>query len=104
VGKTRLAVEVGAELAADHPDGVWMVELAALTDPAAVPDAIATTLGITPQAGTPMVQTLAEALSGGRALVVLDNCEHVVDAAASTARELIGRTATLRILATSREA
>ena len=52
--------------------------------PAAVPDAIATTLGITPQAGTPVVQTLADALSGRRALVVLDNCEHVVDAVAET--------------------
>ena len=54
VGKTRLAIEVGAVLAGEHPDGVWMVELAPLTDPAAVPDAIATTLGITPQAGTPV--------------------------------------------------
>jgi predicted ATPase/class 3 adenylate cyclase/DNA-binding CsgD family transcriptional regulator len=104
VGKTRLAVEIGAVLAADYPDGVWMVELAPLTDPAAVPDAIATTMGITAQAGTPLVQTLAEALTGGRALVVLDNCEHVVDAVASMVRELISRTATLRILATSREA
>jgi predicted ATPase/class 3 adenylate cyclase/DNA-binding CsgD family transcriptional regulator len=105
VGKTRLAVEVGAALAADNPDGVWMVELAALTDPSAVPDAIATTLGITPQAGVPVLQTLVEALTGGRALVVvLDNCEHVVDAVASTVRELIRHSTTVRILATSREA
>ncbi len=104
VGKTRLSVEVGTSLADEHPDGVWMVELAPLTDPTAVPDAIATTLGITPKAGTPLLETLADALSGRRALIVLDNCEHVVDAVAETVRELLARVTTLRVLATSREA
>ena len=104
VGKTRLSVEVGTSLADEHPDGVWMVELAPLTDPAAVPAAIATTMGVTPKAGTPLIQTLVDALSGRRALVVLDNCEHVVDVVAETVRELLARTTTLRVLATSREA
>ena len=104
VGKTRLSVEVGTSLADEHPDGVWMVELAPLTDPTAVPDAIATTLGITPKAGTPLLETLADALSGRRALIVLDNCEHVVDVVAETVRELLARVTTLRVLATSREA
>ena len=104
VGKTRLSVEVGTSLADEHPDGVWMVELAPLTDPAAVPAAIATTLGVTPKAGTPLIQTLVESLSGRRVLVVLDNCEHVVDVVAETVRELLARTTTLRVLATSREA
>jgi predicted ATPase/class 3 adenylate cyclase/DNA-binding CsgD family transcriptional regulator len=104
VGKTRLSIEVGAALIGEHPDGVWMVELAPLTDPAAVPDAIATTLGITPQAGVPVIHTVADALSGRRLLVVLDNCEHVVDAVAASVRELLARSTTLRVLATSREA
>jgi predicted ATPase/class 3 adenylate cyclase/DNA-binding CsgD family transcriptional regulator len=104
VGKTRLSLEVAASLAAEHPDGVWMVELASLTDATAVPDAIATTLGITHKAGEPVLQTLVDGLSGRRALVVLDNCEHVVDAVAETVRELLARTTTLRVLATSREA
>ncbi len=104
VGKTRLSVEVGTALADEYPDGVWMVELAPLTDPTAVPDAIATTLGITPTAGTPLIQTLVDALSGRRALLVMDNCEHVVGVVAHAVRELLARTTTLRVLATSREA
>ena len=104
VGKTRLSIEVGASLADEHPDGVWMVELASLTEAVAVPDAIATTLGITYNAGAPVIQTLVDALSGRRALVVLDNCEHVIAAVAETVRELLARTTTLRVLATSREA
>ncbi len=55
VGKTRMSIEVGAALAAEQPDGVWMVELAPLTDPTAVLDAIATTLGVTPQPGAPVL-------------------------------------------------
>ena len=104
VGKTRLSLEVGTALIDEYPDGVWMVELASLTDPAAVPDAIATTMGVTHQAGTPVIQTLVDALSGRRALIVLDNCEHLVDAVAQAVRELLARTTSLRLLATSREA
>ncbi len=104
VGKTRLSVEVGSSLADEHPDGVWMVELAPLTDPTAVPDAIATALGVTHQSGTSVVQTLVDALSGRHTLIVLDNCEHLVGAVAETVRELLARTATVRVLATSREA
>ena len=104
VGKTRLSIEVGATITDEYPDGVWMVELAPLTDPNAVPDAIASTLGITPTAGVPVVQTLAEALSSRRALIVIDNCEHVVDAVSETVRQLVARSTTLRVLATSREA
>ena len=104
VGKTRLSVEVGTSLADEYPDGIWMVELAPLSDPAAVPDAIATTLGVTHQGDGPVIRALVDALSGRRALVVLDNCEHVVEAVADTVRELLARTRTLHLLATSREA
>jgi predicted ATPase/class 3 adenylate cyclase/DNA-binding CsgD family transcriptional regulator len=104
VGKTRLSIEVGASLADEHPDGVWMVELAPLTDAGAVVDAIATTLGVTPQPGAPVLTTLVEALSGRRALIVLDNCEHLVGPVATVVRALTARAPTVRVLATSREA
>ena len=83
VGKTRLAVEVGAELAGELPDGVWMVELAPVGEPASVPAAIATALGITPQGDAALIDTVADALAGRRLLLVVDNCEHVLSAAAS---------------------
>ena len=104
VGKTRLALEVAAELAAELPDGVWFVELAPVAAGAAVPDAIATAMGVTPQAGVPVMHTVADVLSGRRLLLVLDNCEHVVDAAADAVEWLLARCATVRVLATSREA
>ena len=104
VGKTRLSIEVGASLTGEQPDGVWMVELAPLTDPSSVLDAIATTLGVTPQPGAPVLTTLVEALSGRRALIVLDNCEHLVGAVAAAVSTLIAGAPTLRVLATSREA
>ncbi|MBV8952329.1 MAG: adenylate/guanylate cyclase domain-containing protein, partial [Actinobacteria bacterium] len=77
VGKTRLAIEVGAELAGEFPDGVWMVELASVGDTASVPAAIATALAITPQGDAALIDTVADALAGRQLLLVLDNCEHV---------------------------
>jgi len=103
VGKTRLALEVGAALTDELPDGVWLVELAPVGDAASVPDAIATALGITPQAGVPVTHAVAEALSGRRLLLLLDNCEHVVDAAAEAAEVILARSDTVTVLATSRE-
>ena len=81
VGKTRLALEVGAELAGEFPDGVWMVELASVGDPGSVPAAIATVLGITPQGDAPLIDTVADSLAGRQLLLVMDNCEHVLAAA-----------------------
>ncbi len=103
VGKTRLALEAGAELAGHFPDGVWLVELAPVGDAASVPDAVATALGITAQAGVPVTHAVAEALSGRRLLLLIDNCEHVVDAAADAAETILARSGTVRVLATSRE-
>ena len=82
VGKTRLALEVAARLADEFPDGVWVFELAAVTDPAAVPDAVAAVLGITQQPGKTVSESVAAALEGRVRLLVFDNCEHVLDAAA----------------------
>ena len=103
VGKTRLALEVGAELAGEFPDGVWMVELAPVGETASVPAAFATTLGITPQGDVPMIDTVADALAGRRLLLVLDNCEHVVTAAAAASAAILSRSESVKILATSRD-
>jgi predicted ATPase/DNA-binding CsgD family transcriptional regulator len=103
VGKTRLAVEVGAELASEFPDGVWMVELASVGDPASVPAAVATVLGITPQGEAALIDTVADALGGRRLLLVVDNCEHVLAAAGSAIETILARSEGVKIIATSRE-
>jgi predicted ATPase len=103
VGKTRLASEVAAHLADEFPDGVWFFELAAVTDPAAIPDAVAAVLGITQQPGKTVSESVAAALEGRVRLLVIDNCEHVLDAAADLIEAILTHSATVRILATSRE-
>jgi predicted ATPase/class 3 adenylate cyclase len=103
VGKTRLAVQVAAELVPDFADGVWLVELAPVGDPAAVPDAMATALGVTPQAGLTVSASIAQALFGRRLLIVLDNCEHLLDAAADLVETILARASTVKVIATSRE-
>ena len=102
VGKTRLALRVAAELAPDWPDGVWLVELAPVGDPSSVPDVVATALGI--QTGASVIGTIAEALYGRRALLVLDNCEHVLEAVVTLVETVLARTDTVWIITTSREA
>ena len=91
VGKTRLAVEVAAQLADEFPDGVWFFELAAVTDPAAVPDAVAAVLGITQQPGKTVSESVAAALEGRVRLLVFDNCEHVLDAAADLIEAILAQ-------------
>ena len=103
VGKTRLAVEVAARRADEFPDGVWFFELAAVTDPAAVPDAVAAVLGITQQPGKTVTESVASALEGRVRLLVFDNCEHVVDSVADLVEAILAASATVTILATSRE-
>jgi predicted ATPase len=103
VGKTRLAVEVAGRLADEFPDGVWLFELAAVTDPAAIPDAVAAVLGVTQQPGKTVSESVAAALEGRVRLLVFDNCEHVLSAAADLIEAILAHSATVRILATSRE-
>lgn len=103
VGKTRLALEVSTRLADEFPDGVWFFELATVTDPAAVPDAVAAVLGVTQQAGKTVAESVAVALEGRLRLLVFDNCEHLRDAAADLVEAILARSASVRILATSRE-
>jgi class 3 adenylate cyclase len=103
VGKTRLALEVAARLTDDFADGVWFFELAAVADPAAVPDAVAAVLGITQQPGKSVSESVAAALEGRIRLLVFDNCEHVLDAAGDLVETILALSATARVLATSRE-
>jgi len=102
-GKTRLAVQVAREVADEYPDGTWFVELAALVDPTHVVHALAAALGMREVPGHALPAGLIEFLSGKTLLVVLDNCEHVVDAAAHVADVMLQASAQLCILATSRE-
>ena len=103
VGKTRLALGVAAVLADEFPDGVWVFELASVTDAAAVPDAVAGVLGITQQPGKTVTQSVADALEGRVRLLVFDNCEHVLDAVADLMEAITAHAMTVRILGTSRE-
>ncbi|MCY2962344.1 MAG: protein kinase [Planctomycetota bacterium] len=102
-GKTRLSLQVATEELDQYGDGVWMVELAPLADPALVPQTIASVLGIREAGGRPIQETLAEQLGGKRLLIVLDNCEHVVAACATVANLLLKRCPAVKILASSRE-
>lgn len=103
VGKTRLALEVAAQLADEFPDGVWLFELAAVTDPASVPDAVAAVLGTLQQPGKTVRESVAAALEGRSRLLVFDNCEHVLDSAADMIEAILSHSQTVTVLATSRE-
>ncbi|HLL51332.1 MAG TPA: NB-ARC domain-containing protein, partial [Thermomicrobiales bacterium] len=100
VGKTRLALQVAADLLDHFPDGVWLVDLSVLDDPALVPSAIAGVLGVR-EAGSGLIDRLGSVLSGKRLLLVLDNFERVVDAA-QTVSDLLARARELKVLVTSR--
>jgi non-specific serine/threonine protein kinase len=102
-GKTRLAIEAAAATLPAYRDGVWLVELAALADPALVPQATATALGVREAPGQPLTETLTAALRSKQLLLVLDNCEHLIAACAQLAEALLRACPELRILATSRE-
>jgi predicted ATPase len=97
-------MRVAAELAADFPDGIWLVELAAVGDAAAVGHAIAGVLGIATQPGRTIEQSIITSLTARRLLLVLDNCEHLIEPLARLAHQALTSCATLTILATSREA
>ena len=83
VGKTRLAVRVADEVAADYDDGVWFVDLAPLSDGALVARAVATVLGVREEPNRSLVDTLCDLLAAKKLLLILDNCEHLVPACAT---------------------
>jgi predicted ATPase len=103
-GKTRLALTVASEAKRGFEDGVWLVELAPLSGPDLVPQAVASALGVRESPGTMLADSLAQHLETRGLLLVLDNCEHLIEACASLAETLLRRCPDLRILATSRAA
>jgi non-specific serine/threonine protein kinase len=103
-GKTRLSLQVAADLLDQFPEGVWLVELAPLTDTNLIPQTILSALGIPEQPGLATLQLLTDYLHKRRLLLVLDNCEHLIEACAKLADTLLGNAHRLQILATSREA
>jgi len=104
IGKTRLSLEAARELLPDFSDGVWIADLAPLSDPGLVPVTVAVALGLTLPAGVESPERVAAALGAKRVLLVLDNCEHVIEAAARMATTLLRVNPHARVLATSREA
>jgi predicted ATPase/class 3 adenylate cyclase len=103
VGKTRLALQVAAERVEDYPDGAWLCELAPIRDPAAVETTAADLFAVIARSGQTPAQSLAEHLRDKSLLLVLDNCEHVLDAAAELVTTLVSRCPGVAVLATSRE-
>ena len=103
-GKTRLALEVSRGLIDAYPDGVWVVELAPLSEEVLVPKAVAEALGVLERPQEPLADTLVEVLGDRQTLLVVDNCEHLIGAAAGLVDRLLDSCPGVRILATSREA
>jgi predicted ATPase/DNA-binding SARP family transcriptional activator len=103
VGKSRLAVEVARSVAGRYPAGTWFVELSTLTTAELVPQAVADTLGLRAEPGVRLADTVTAALARRKALLILDNCEHLLPACRSLAETLVTASAELRVLATSRQ-
>ena len=102
-GKTRLTLEVAADAAADRPDGIWLVELSGVADPDLVADTVLAAVGVGEVAGVDAVDRLSEYLQSRRALLVVDNCEHLVDSVADAAHRLLQACPNLILVTTSRE-
>src|SRR5260221_1223517 len=102
-GKTRLAIEVANRLVDTFADGVWLVELAALSDPPLVPHAVAQALGVKERPARPVTETLGDYLASKKLLLVLDNVEHLLDACVRLVDEIFRRCRDVAVLVTSRE-
>jgi predicted ATPase/DNA-binding winged helix-turn-helix (wHTH) protein len=103
IGKTRLALQVAAEAIDAYRDGVWLVELGSISDPSLVPTSVAQVLGVQERTGTPVTDTLCAHLKTRQLLLILDNCEHLLDACATVADAVLRGAAEATIIATSRE-
>jgi predicted ATPase/class 3 adenylate cyclase len=103
IGKTRLSLQVAAEVVDDYPDGIWFVDLAPITDARLVPQAAASVLSVREEVGRPVVEALVKFVSDRKLLLILDNCEHLLDACAELAARLLQSGPHLRILASSRQ-
>ncbi|MDQ6767560.1 MAG: NB-ARC domain-containing protein [Candidatus Eremiobacteraeota bacterium] len=104
VGKTRLALQVGADMLEHYPDGVWLADFAAITDPELVSSIIAKELGMAQAEGRRVDESIASWLKRKKLLLILDNCEHVLEVVASIAAAIIRSCPDVRMLATSRQA
>ena len=103
LGKTRLSLQVAADVLDEFPDGVWFVELAAVADARLVPQAVASVLGVMEDAGRPVIEAVVKFVRDRELLLILDNCEHLIDACAELAQQLLRAGARLKLLASSRE-
>ncbi len=103
IGKTRLSLQVAAEVLDNFPDGGWLVELATLRDPQLVPQAVASALGVKEAAGRPVLEALLKFLKNRHLLLILDNCEHLLQACAELARQALQAGGHSKVLASSRE-
>jgi predicted ATPase/class 3 adenylate cyclase len=103
-GKSRLSLQVAAEVMEGYADGAWLVELAPLSDPAMVPQAVAAVLSVLEEPGVPLMQTLVRSLRPRNLLLILDNCEHLLPACAQLADALLRHCPRVTLLASSREA
>ena len=103
VGKTRLALSVARAAVADIPDGIWLVELGPITDGELIPAAVAASVGLAVSPRRPVIETLITSFGSSQVLLVLDNCEHLVQACADLVERLVRACAQLRVVATSRE-
>ncbi len=103
LGKTRISLQVSADVMDDYPDGVWFVELASVSDARLVPQAVASALGVMEEAGHPVLEALVRFVKDRQLLVILDNCEHLVQACANLALQLLQAGARLKVLTSSRE-
>ena len=104
VGKTRLSIQVASGLLSEFPHGVWLVELAQITDPDLVTRTVCAALDVTPQGNMPALNVLTEYLKSKKILLVVDNCEHLIDACAQLCDSLLHACPDLRMIASSREA
>jgi predicted ATPase/class 3 adenylate cyclase len=103
IGKSRLSIQLGADLLDDYRDGVWLVELAPLTDPRLVAQAVASVLGVKEDAGHSVQEALLRYVRDKQLLLILDNCEHVVNACAELSKQLMQAGAGVKVLASSRD-
>ncbi|MCE9557554.1 MAG: tetratricopeptide repeat protein [Armatimonadetes bacterium] len=102
-GKSRLSLQIAANVLEEFPDGAWLVELAPLSNPSLVASAVASVLSVKEEVGTPVINSITEQLKPKKLLLVLDNCEHLLDACAKVADALLRNCPGVRILASSRE-
>jgi predicted ATPase/class 3 adenylate cyclase len=104
IGKSRLSMHLGMQLLDDYMDGVWLVELAPLSDPLLVPQAVAEVLGVKEDGGRPVFDVLLDHVRGRQLLLILDNCEHLLHASAALAKQVLQAAPRVKVLASSRDA